>query len=62
MTEFMEELMFAMSRAFPELLVQFEVREVTLLTPRLFCSPYVGLLHRARFPLPGLLPSSLPRF
>ena len=25
MTEFMEEFMFAMSRAFPKLLVQFEV-------------------------------------
>jgi malate dehydrogenase (oxaloacetate-decarboxylating)(NADP+) len=28
MTEFMEEFMYEMSRAFPKLLVQFEVREV----------------------------------
>lgn len=29
MTEFMEEFMYEMSRAFPKLLVQFEVREAT---------------------------------
>jgi hypothetical protein len=28
MTEFMEEFMYEMSRTFPKLLVQFEVREV----------------------------------
>ena len=59
MTEFMEEFMLAMTRVFPKLLVQFEVREVALLTPRLshiFC---VGLLHRSCFLLPGLLSSSL---
>lgn len=59
MTEFMEEFMLAMSRVFPKLLVQFEVREVGFMTPRLFHILCVGLLHRACFSLPGLLPSSL---
>jgi hypothetical protein len=31
MTGFMEEFMLAMSRVFPKLLVQFEVREVAFL-------------------------------
>jgi hypothetical protein len=35
MTEFMEEFMLAMSRVFPKLLVQFEVREFAFLAPRL---------------------------
>jgi hypothetical protein len=59
MTEFMEEFMFEISRAFPKLLVQFEVREVTLLILHLLDAPYAGLLHRARFPLSGFFPSSL---
>jgi len=46
MTEFMEEFMFEMSRAFPKLLVQFEVRQVTLLILlRLLDTPYAGFLH-----------------
>jgi hypothetical protein len=59
MTEFMEEFMLAMSRVFPKLLVQFEVREVAFPTPRLLHTLCVGLLYRACFLLPGLLPSSL---
>ncbi len=38
MTEFMEEFMLAMSRTFPKLLVQFEVREVAFLIPVFFIS------------------------
>lgn len=59
MTEFMEEFMHAMSRTFPKLLVQFEVREVTFLIPPRLHTLCVGLLYRACFLLPGFLPSSL---
>ncbi|KAI0000866.1 malic enzyme [Russula vinacea] len=62
MTEFMEEFMFAMSRAFPKLLVQFEVREVACSTPRLFGNPCVGLLHRACLLLSGSFRHRYPVF
>jgi len=45
MTGFMEEFMYEMSRAFSKLLVQFEVREVTILILHLLDVPYSGLLH-----------------
>ena len=59
MTAFMEEFMLAMSRVFPKLLVQFEVREAAFLVPRLLHTLCVGLLYRACFLLPELLPSLL---
>jgi hypothetical protein len=62
MTEFMEEFMYEMSRAFPKLLVQFEVREVIILILHLLDAPDPGLLHRARLLLFRLVPSSLSCF
>jgi hypothetical protein len=58
MNAFMEEFMLAMSHVFPKLLVQFEVREVAFLVPLLH-TLCVGLLYRACFLLPELLPSLL---
>lgn len=60
MTEFMEEFMREMSLAFPQLLVQFEVRYSFLLMfvyslPLLYSS--LGLFHRTRVHISRYVPS-----